>query len=743
MDCREGQTFVNWSQSVVVNPYRRCGPRTVQEVVDIIRHASAAGREVRACGSGWSFSDIMVTTDYLVDTNRLRGVARLSQGRHSWTRGVLAATPGTATPPAQFGNTRILPDGLRDAVIGTNRRFAWVGAGTTIKELYTMLGSPSGETGSPGAPARAGWALPTMGGASGQTLAGAISTGTHGGDFDQPPIADMVRAIHMVAPDGQLLWIEGAGDRAITDRTKMLAGLVGVPPGNLRYDDTWFDAVLVSLGAMGVICSYVIELVDQYGLSEHVHETTWARIKPHLESGEIFTTTTFDAGQRPWIDSHPATAGRRPQGLGIFINTYRLSYDPRSPAYHDRRVMLVTHARSPRPDPEHQRPAGPCDLIQALNQSALIGEFEHTDDPAQLREIIDRLLDSLRDPAGTAGYPVAYSVLDTTSSTDRPPVLSIEIAVTTAGNQHVRFVDHLFRIFDDTMDELRLRHGAARFAGGFNLRFTRPTSALLGMQHPTSTSASERFCHIEIIVMREQWRTGRPGPGAGGHDYTKNEMENYTEVWTDRFERATSGFGARLHWGQLSRTGQHDPHRYRDYDQWLAVRNALTRNGAIRTFDNAFTRRHLTAPAPSIAHAAWLHGSRVQVEFPDRIELQRRMGFYTQIRGRAGSDNWFHFAIPTPVIVDDVRLLAGSVILRLKAANGAMVHAVHVYDGERRIASHDGLSIRPGGWTSERFAVPGTPEVRWGLGISVGARFATAGGELHFASAGCDFARPR
>ena len=34
----------------------------------------------------------------------------------------------------------------------------------------------------------------------------------------------------------------------------------------------------------------------------------------------------------------------------------------------------------------------------------------------------------------------------------------------------------------------------------------------------------------------------------------------------------------------------------------------------------------------------------------------RRAGFYTYLYGKANTDNWFHFAVPTPVIVDGKRL---------------------------------------------------------------------------------------
>jgi hypothetical protein len=41
------------------------------------------------------------------------------------------------------------------------------------------------------------WAFRTLGSAGGQTVVGALTTGTHGGDFRMPPIADSVMALHL------------------------------------------------------------------------------------------------------------------------------------------------------------------------------------------------------------------------------------------------------------------------------------------------------------------------------------------------------------------------------------------------------------------------------------------------------------------------------------------------------------------------------------------------------------------
>jgi hypothetical protein len=141
--------------------------------------------------------------------------------------------------------------------------------------------------------------------------------------------------------------------------------------------------------------------------------------------------------------------------------------------------------------------------------------------------------------------------------------------------------------------------------------------------------------------------------------------------------------------------------------------------------------------------AMWAHGHTLQIEFADRIQSARRFGSSMSIEGRQNTENWFHFAIPTPAIMNDRRLRTGSVLLRFRtSSDNAYVHAVHIYDGESRIAAHDNLRVSPRAWSLQRFDVPNDPEIRWGLGISIGVRFQSvtpADNRVEFSSAGCDF----
>ena len=88
----------------------------------------------------------------------------------------------------------------------------------------------------------------------------------------------------------------------------------------------------------------------------------------------------------------------------------------------------------------------------------------------------------------------------------------------------------------------------------------------------------------------------------------------------------------------------------------------------------------------AIEKAMWAHGHSMVIEYPNKIASERKLGFYYRVVGKSGTTNWFHFAIPTPVIVDNNRLSIDSALLRFRSkSTSADVTAVHVYDGEVKI----------------------------------------------------------
>ena len=245
------QFFQNWSgtrQVLIPTIFR---PVNVQQIAAAIQEVERAGGAVKAVGSGWSYSDAAVdeSVTHLMDLTSLN--ANLT--------GQNVTTPNTVIPFA-------LQDNLWPEIQG-NRHFVHVQAGITIYALNFLLDGLNPKL-----------AMPTLGGANGQTLAGAISTGTHGADMNLPPIADAVKAIHLVGPGGQEWWIEPTN--GITDPTRLGQTRDGVRLCNdisVVRDDQMFRAALVSLGRMGVIYSVVLEVVPAFRLAQRRVASKWSR----------------------------------------------------------------------------------------------------------------------------------------------------------------------------------------------------------------------------------------------------------------------------------------------------------------------------------------------------------------------------------------------------------------------------------------------------------------------------------
>ena len=128
------------------------------------------------------------------------------------------------------------------------------------------------------------WGFATLGGAGGQTIVGAFSTGTHGGDFDRPPIADSVLAVHLVVDGGQHYWIEPDthGVPALVDDGLLSAHYgpaAGYPPIKIIRSNKEFRAALMSVGRLGAIYSVILRAVPQYSLYERRRLDYWQNVK--------------------------------------------------------------------------------------------------------------------------------------------------------------------------------------------------------------------------------------------------------------------------------------------------------------------------------------------------------------------------------------------------------------------------------------------------------------------------------
>ena len=157
--------------------------------------------------------------------------------------------------------------------------------------------------------------------------------------------------------------------------------------------------------------------------------------------------------------------------------------------------------------------------------------------------------------------------------------------------------------------------------------------------------------------------------------------------------------------------------------------------------------------------AMWVHGNIVQAEFPEGLivipEVGRtefRRGWGTLFQGPRDPRpetlmNWFHFPMPTPVILDDVRPQLVRVFVFYKATFTEITH-IHLYDGPARVKTFD-VSLSGDHSTaiddSNTWSIDPPLTIFFGLGISVGVTFhpvSHAPNELLFTTAGADFVTP-
>ena len=85
----------------------------------------------------------------------------------------------------------------------------------------------------------------------------------------------------------------------------------------------------------------------------------------------------------------------------------------------------------------------------------------------------------------------------------------------------------------------------------------------------------------------------------------------------------------------------------------------------------------------SIKMATWLNGNGAQPE--QHPYAQRRMAGSGLFGGVDRSNNWFHFPITTPVIIEDRRLKLTRVFIHYRLRY-SILREVHVYDGQYRVA---------------------------------------------------------
>lgn len=216
--------WTNWSGSVTCQPAESVAPRSEDELLDAVCRAAAASQTVRLVGTGHSFVPLCATDGCLISLDELQG---------------------TESTDAQAHSATIL-------------------AGTKIH----AIGEPLLE---------AGFSLANQGDIDKQSIAGAISTGTHGTGRDLGSISTQMIGARIVTADGTIR--------------------------ELSQEETSEEmrALRVSLGALGILSAVRLRVEPAYRLHERLWQVPIAQCLDELDE-QIASNRHFEFFWYPATD---------------------------------------------------------------------------------------------------------------------------------------------------------------------------------------------------------------------------------------------------------------------------------------------------------------------------------------------------------------------------------------------------------------------------------------------------------
>lgn len=171
-------TWTNWAGNQRCAPSGVARPRSVDELVTVVKQAQASRRRVKVVGSGHSFTDIACTDGTLVHLDAYNQVL-----------GVDTSDPGHPLITVQ--------------------------AGIRLRDLNDAL-------------AARGLALPNLGDIAYQSVSGAMSTSTHGTGAKLGGLATQIRAVELVSADASVHNLSRDDDPEAFQAAKVSLGALGI-----------------------------------------------------------------------------------------------------------------------------------------------------------------------------------------------------------------------------------------------------------------------------------------------------------------------------------------------------------------------------------------------------------------------------------------------------------------------------------------------------------------------------------
>lgn len=170
--------WTNWSRTTTCVPTQIIAPRDEAAVRAAVLEAAARGERVRVVGAGHSFTPTAATSGTMVSLDHLDALERLEP----------------------------LPDG---------GSLVTVGAGIRLHALNALL-------------ARNGLAMVNLGDIDRQSLAGALSTGTHGTGARLTGLTGLVHGVRVLTADGSVLEADAQNRPDLFEAARLGLGTVGV-----------------------------------------------------------------------------------------------------------------------------------------------------------------------------------------------------------------------------------------------------------------------------------------------------------------------------------------------------------------------------------------------------------------------------------------------------------------------------------------------------------------------------------
>jgi hypothetical protein len=388
-------------------PLEIARPRTLEDLTELVGRAERERRTVRAAGARHSWSDVTLTDGIMVEPDRLNAVE--------------LADPATLRPQAAGAN------------------LVWVGSGTHLRTLNPAL-------------EQMGLALRNMGGYDAQTIAGVISTSTHGSGLAFGPFPDAVRSLELVVSGGRALRLEPADGP--TDPAAFADGRL-----ELIQDDERFAAAICGLGTLGLLYRVMIEVREKFWLKEVRTLDTWERVRGTLSAGGVLG----EAGH-----------------YELFVNPY-----PGDDGEH--RVLVTMRTDTPKPvdEPEDKLERHPLTELEASwKLTGVLLRFFARHFPSLIAKRFDATLEEMCDDDYTN---VSYKVFNI-GEANVLPADSMELGIAVDG-RHVEAVDRILAIAAE-----RAKEGIYH-TSPFSLRFVAPSRAYASMMYGQPTMM------IELIMV--------------------------------------------------------------------------------------------------------------------------------------------------------------------------------------------------------------------------------------------------